>query len=90
MMKDQQDKPPWLDGIEGDYLPPLIMSNEPVIRVVAGPGSSKTEGLKRRTRRLIEGEWFDSAPERTVGNMVVVSRLKPCPRLVRRERMDET
>ncbi|CCF85317.1 UvrD-helicase domain-containing protein [Nitrolancea hollandica] len=44
---------PWLSGIEGDALPRFIVSREPVIRVIAGPGSGKTTGLKRRVQRLI-------------------------------------
>lgn len=45
---------PWLEGIEGEYLPRLILSDANVIRVVAGPGSGKTTGLKRRIQRLLE------------------------------------
>lgn len=47
---------PWLEGIEGEEARELIESNSPVIRVVAGPGSGKTTCLKRRTRRLVEGD----------------------------------
>jgi superfamily I DNA/RNA helicase len=47
---------PWLDGIDGDALPRLIIADSPVIRVVAGPGSGKTTGLKRRVQRLVQGE----------------------------------
>jgi len=54
--------PPWLEGIEGDAVPRLIMSDAPVIRAVAGPGSGKTTGLRRRVQRLIEGEGV--APDR--------------------------
>ncbi len=46
-------KPIWLEGIEGDALPLLITSDTKVMRVVAGPGSGKTTGLKRRVTRLI-------------------------------------
>ena len=45
---------PWLDGIEGEAARTLIMSDNPVIRVVAGPGSGKTTCLKHRTQRLIQ------------------------------------
>jgi len=51
--------PPWLAGLEGPYLPALINSDKPVIRVVAGPGSGKTTGLKRRIQRLVEGNGVD-------------------------------
>lgn len=50
---------PWLEGIEGEEAQTLIMSNAPVIRVVAGPGAGKTTCLKRRTQRLIEGDHVD-------------------------------
>lgn len=52
---------PWLEGIEGKTAHELIESKAPVIRVVAGPGSGKTECLKRRTQRLIEGDGIDPA-----------------------------
>ncbi len=55
-MSENKNKPPWLDGIDGDALPPLIAGDSPVIRVVAGPGSGKTTGLKRRVQRLVQGE----------------------------------
>lgn len=47
---------PWLEEVEGDAVPLLIESNSPLIRVVAGPGSGKTYGLRRRVWRLIEGD----------------------------------
>ena len=50
------------------------MSDAPVMRVVAGPGSGKTTGLRRRVQRLIEGAGVD--PERifvTDPNAVVVA-----------------
>lgn len=50
------DTDPWLEGIEGDAAIDLIMSDEPIIRVIAGPGAGKTTCLKRRTRRLVDGE----------------------------------
>lgn len=51
--------PPWLEGLEGPYLPALINSDKPVVRVVAGPGSGKTTGLKRRIRRLVDRDGVD-------------------------------
>ncbi len=61
-MAPQEEKPAWLEGIEGDALPPLITSDARVIRVVAGPGSGKTIGLKRRVMRLIQDK--PVAPEK--------------------------
>ena len=51
---NQQLKNSWLDGIDGEAVPMLIMSEACLIRVVAGPGSGKTTGLKRRVQRLIQ------------------------------------
>ncbi len=50
---------PWLHGIQGQSAHDLIESNAQVIRVVSGPGSGKTTCLKRRTRRLVEGDGVD-------------------------------
>ena len=55
-METEGKKAPWLEGIEGESLPPLICGDDDVIRVVAGPGSGKTTGLKRRVQRLVRGE----------------------------------
>lgn len=61
MTDDQDSVPPWLEGISGPYLPALILSEAPVIRVVAGPGSGKTTGLKKRVQRLIQRDGVDPA-----------------------------
>lgn len=50
---------PWLTGIFGEHLPRLIESDAKVIQAVAGPGSGKTTGLKRRVQRLVEGNGVD-------------------------------
>jgi DNA helicase II / ATP-dependent DNA helicase PcrA len=55
-MSSGDSKPPWLNKIEGDALPVLICDDSSVIRVIAGPGSGKTTGLKRRVQRLIQGD----------------------------------
>ncbi len=59
-MSNNQEGPevlqPWLEGVEGDAGKALITSTKRYIRVVAGPGSGKTFGLKRRVRRLVEGD----------------------------------
>lgn len=53
---ETNSKPTWLDGISGEPVPLLILSNAELIRVVAGPGSGKTTGLKRRVQRLVLGD----------------------------------
>ena len=54
-----EEEKPWLKGIEGEYLPKFIECDSPIIRIVAGPGSGKSTGLKRRVQRLIEGDNVD-------------------------------
>jgi superfamily I DNA/RNA helicase len=44
---------PWLDGVRGTEVLPLIEEDAPVIRVEAGPGAGKTFGLVRRVQRLV-------------------------------------
>ena len=43
----------WLNGVQGTEVLPLINSDDPVIRVEAGPGTGKTFGLVRRVQRLL-------------------------------------
>jgi superfamily I DNA/RNA helicase len=50
------EEPSWLVGIVGDDARSLIESDDDLIRVVAGPGAGKTTCLKRRIRRLREGD----------------------------------
>ena len=50
---------PWLDDIRGSDAHALIESDEPLIRVNAGPGTGKTTCLRRRAQRLIEGDGVD-------------------------------
>ncbi len=47
---------PWLDGVRGTEVLPLIQSDASVIRVEAGPGAGKTFGLVRRVQRLVHPE----------------------------------
>lgn len=47
---------PWLDGVHGTEVIPLIESTDPVIRVEAGPGAGKTFGLVRRVQRLVHSD----------------------------------
>lgn len=44
---------PWLEGVRGDQVLPLIESEDRAIRVEAGPGTGKTFGLVRRVLRLL-------------------------------------
>lgn len=56
MIPPEGENPAWLEGISGDELPSLITSDAKLIRVIAGPGSGKTTGLKRRVMRLVQGK----------------------------------
>jgi len=56
LQPEDTPKAPWLDGISGESVPILIVSNAELIRVIAGPGSGKTTGLKRRVQRLVQGD----------------------------------
>jgi len=40
-------------GVRGTQVLPIINSDDPVIRVEAGPGTGKTFGLVRRVQRLL-------------------------------------
>jgi DNA helicase-2/ATP-dependent DNA helicase PcrA len=44
---------PWNEGVRGEQVLPLINSDAPTIRCVAGPGSGKTFGLVRRVERIL-------------------------------------
>jgi DNA helicase-2/ATP-dependent DNA helicase PcrA len=57
----EEGKPPWLEGVEGDQILPLITQDVPVLRVPAGPGTGKTFGLRKRVLRLLhpDGEACD-------------------------------
>jgi DNA helicase II / ATP-dependent DNA helicase PcrA len=52
--------PPWLEGIEGEHVRALILSDAQVISVIAGPGSGKTTGIKRRVQRLVQRDGVDA------------------------------
>ena len=44
---------PWLEGVQGTQVVPLINSDKTVVRVEAGPGTGKTYGLVRRVFRIL-------------------------------------
>ena len=57
---------PWLVGIRPGQVVPLIESDEPVIRVSAGPGTGKTLGIRRRVLRLQHRDGLNIDPGRVL------------------------
>lgn len=58
---------PWLEGVQGTQVLPIINLDDDTIRVIAGPGTGKTFGLVRRVQRILHPEGL-SVP----GNRVLV------------------
>ena len=44
---------PWLEGVRGIQVLPIINCDDEIIRVEAGPGTGKTFGLVRRVQRIL-------------------------------------
>ena len=47
---------PWLEGVRGTQVLPIINCDDETIRVEAGPGTGKTFGLIRRVQRIFHPE----------------------------------
>lgn len=56
--------PPWLVGVEGEQILPLITLGARVLRVPAGPGTGKTYGLRKRVLRLLHPDGLGVDPRR--------------------------
>ena len=50
---DEQSLKPWLEGVQGTQVLPIINCDDETIRVEAGPGTGKTFGLVRRVQRVL-------------------------------------
>ena len=50
---DEKSSAPWLEGVQGTQVLPIINSDGETIRVEAGPGTGKTFGLVRRVQRIL-------------------------------------
>ncbi len=50
---NEQPLKPWLEGVLGTQVLPIINCDDETIRVEAGPGTGKTFGLVRRVQRLL-------------------------------------
>jgi len=61
-----EQEPPWLRGVRGEQVLPLITEDPPSMRVAAGPGTGKTFGLRRRVLRLLHPEGLGLAPDRVL------------------------
>lgn len=58
--------PPWLRGVRGTQLLPLILEDPPILRVSAGPGTGKTYGLRKRVLRLLHPDGLGLSPDRVL------------------------
>lgn len=66
VINDGRDEAPWFDGITRGQVSPLIESDEPIIRVQAGPGTGKTLGIRRRVLRLLHRDGLNVEPGRVL------------------------
>ena len=48
-----ESKKPWLEGVRGTQVLPIINLDDEIIRVESGPGTGKTFGLIRRVQRIL-------------------------------------
>lgn len=74
-----EGEPPWLEGVAGEQVRPLIAREAPVIRVQAGPGTGKTFGLRKRVLRLLHPRGLGADPARVLVcsfNRVIASDLR--------------
>lgn len=81
MSKSPNPKPilPWLAGVNGTQVLPLIESDEKAIRVEAGPGTGKSFGLARRVARLMHKQGKNVAGKEILivaFNRVIAKQLK--------------
>jgi DNA helicase II / ATP-dependent DNA helicase PcrA len=58
--------PPWLEGVRGEQVKSLILSEAQVLRVPAGPGTGKTFGLRKRLLRLLHPDGLGVEPDRVL------------------------
>jgi DNA helicase-2/ATP-dependent DNA helicase PcrA len=57
---------PWLRGVRGEQVLPLINSDDATLRVPAGPGTGKTFGLRKRVLRLLHPDGLAVEPDHVV------------------------
>lgn len=76
---NEQSPRPWLEGVRGTQVLPIINCDDETIRVEAGPGTGKTFGLVRRVQRLLHSQ-EPSVPYREVlvvaFNRVIAKQLR--------------
>lgn len=66
-MDSQNHTDPWLEGVRGTQVLPIILLDDDIIRVEAGPGTGKTLGLERRVQRILHPQGLN-----VPGNQVLV------------------
>lgn len=57
---------PWLEGVNGEQVIPLITEDHAALRVDAGPGTGKTFGLRKRVLRVLHPDGLNIAPNRVL------------------------
>lgn len=70
---------PWLRGVDGAEVLPLIERDDPVLRIEAPPGAGKSFGLSRRVVRLLHPDGGRADPEDVLVvafNRVIATDLK--------------
>jgi superfamily I DNA/RNA helicase len=70
---------PWLEGVRGTQVLPIINLDDDTIRVEAGPGTGKTFGLVRRVQRILHPEGLNVPGNRLLVvafNRVIAKQLK--------------
>jgi superfamily I DNA/RNA helicase len=70
---------PWLEGVKGTQVLPIINLDDDVIRVESGPGTGKTFGLVRRVQRILHPNGLNVPGNRVLVvafNRVIAKQLK--------------
>ena len=76
---EEQTVKPWLEGVRGTQVLPIIDRDDETIRVEAGPGTGKTFGLVRRVQRILHHEGLGISNEEVLivaFNRVIAKQLR--------------
>lgn len=70
---------PWLEDVRGTQVHPIILLDNDIIRVEAGPGTGKTFGLVRRVQRILHPQGLDVSGDQVLVvafNRVIAKQLQ--------------